>query len=224
MDGYAPLLTASALFVGTHFLMSHPLRAKLIGVAGDKGFQAVYSLVSLISFGWMIWAFRQAPAAEMAWAPSDAIWIASSVISLLASVLFLGSFIGNPVLTQTSGSALIEKQPAGALLVTRHPMMWGFGLWGVAHILVAPRLDNYIFVGSLIFLSLVGAALQDRKKAALDPQGWAHWVSRTSYWPRLSQLPRIGIRLWLAAIAFWLVATWAHNIFGAYGAGVYRWL
>jgi uncharacterized membrane protein len=103
-------------------------------------------------------------------------------------------------------------------------MMWGFALWGVAHILVAPRIDNFIFVGSIIFLALVGAAGQDRKKATLGGDSWNHWVAHTSYWPRLSQLPRIGIRLWLAGIAFWLVATWAHGYFGAYGAGIYRWL
>jgi hypothetical protein len=58
----------------------------------------------------------------------------------------------------------------------------------------------------------------------LGGDGWQHWVSRTSYLPRLSQLGGIGIRIWLAGIAFWLVATWAHNFFGAYGAGIYRWL
>jgi uncharacterized membrane protein len=224
MDGYASLVTACALFVGTHFFMSHPLRGRLIGALGQNGFMGFYSLVSLATLGWMIWVYRQAPTSEMMWAPSDAVWIVSSLLTLLASVLFVGSFIGNPVLTQASGDALAAQAPSGALQVTRHPMMWGFALWGVAHILAAPRTDAFIFVGSIIFLALVGAAGQDKKKAAADADGWTLWVSRTSYWPRLSQLGRIGIRIWLAGIALWLVATWAHNFFGAYGAGIYRWL
>jgi uncharacterized membrane protein len=224
MDGYASLITACALFVGTHFLMSHPLRARMVARLGENGFAGVYSLVSLATFGWMIWAYRQAPMGEMVWNVGDAIWVVASLLTLLASVLFLGSFFGNPVLSQTSGEALISKQPGGALLVTRHPMMWGFALWGVAHVLIAPRADSFIFVGSIIFLALAGAAGQDRKKAALGGDGWSHWVANTSYWPRLLQLPKVGLRLWLAGIALWLVASWSHNFFGAYGAGLFRWL
>jgi uncharacterized membrane protein len=224
MNGYASLITACALFVGTHFIMSHPARGRMVGAFGDKGFQGVYSLVSLVTFGWMIWVYRQAPTSEMAWPATDIIWIVASVLTLLASILFLGSFIGNPVLAPPSDDALAVQEPAGALRVTRHPMMWGFALWGISHILVAPRTDTFILVGSIIFLALVGAAGQDKKKAKLGGDAWNSWVSRTSYWPRLSQLGHIGIRLWLAGLAFWLFATWAHNFFGAYGAGIYRWL
>jgi uncharacterized membrane protein len=146
MDGYASLVTACALFVGTHFFMSHPARGRLVRTFGDKGFQGFYSLVSLLTFGWMIWVYRQAPTSEMAWAPTDVIWIVSSLLTVLASVLFLGSFIGNPVITPPTEEALAAQEPAGALRVTRHPMMWGFALWGIGHILVAPRTDTFILV------------------------------------------------------------------------------
>ena len=56
MSGIAILALASAAFVGTHFLMSHPLRASMVGALGEKGFAGVYTLVSLATFGWMIWA------------------------------------------------------------------------------------------------------------------------------------------------------------------------
>jgi uncharacterized membrane protein len=224
MDGYASLLAACVLFVGTHFIMSHPARARLVNALGAKGFQGFYSLVSLITLGWMIRVYRQAPTSEMMWAPTDVIWVIASLLTVLASALFLGSFFGNPVLATPSDETLAKQEPTGALRVTRHPMMWGFALWGVGHIMVAPRTDAVIFVGSIIFLALVGAAGQDKKKAALGGNGWQQWVSRTSYWPRLSKLGGIGIRVWLAAIGFWLFATWAHNFFGAYGAGIFRWL
>jgi uncharacterized membrane protein len=135
--------------------------------------------------------------------------------------------IRNPAMPNPSpdaGAALAGKTPTGMFLVTRHPMMWSFALWGIGHILVAPRMDNFIFVGAIIFMALVGSWAQDRKKEASLGDGWRAWEGRTSYWPRLSQLPRIGWRLWLAGTALWLVASWAHNVFGAYGAGIYRWL
>lgn len=227
MDGYASLVTACALFVGTHFLMSHPLRARMVSALGPGGFMGAYSLVSLVTFGWMVWTFQQAPTGVSHWAPSDAIWIVASLLTLIASVLFLGSLIGNPALPNpdnNAADALAAKVPTGLFRVTRHPMMWGFALWGVAHILVAPRMENFIFVGSIIFLALAGAAGQDRKKSGLMGSAWQRWQSQTSYWPRLSQLPKAGVRLWLAGFVLWLVASWAHSPLGAPVAGIYRWL
>ncbi len=227
MDGYASLITACSLFVGTHFLMSHPLRSRMVKRFGENGFSGIYSLVSLATFAWMIWTFRQAPTGEDVWVQTDIIWIVSSVLTLLAAIFFLGSLIRNPAFPNPDASAsvaLAAQSPSGMFLVTRHPMMWGFALWGIGHILVAPRTDNFIFVGSIIFLALVGAWAQERKKIAALGDGWRSWQARTSYWPRLTQMGHIGWRLWLAGIALWLVATWAHNFFGAYGAGLFRWL
>lgn len=226
MEGYASLISASAVFVGSHFLMSHPLRPRLVARLGNSGFLGCYSLISFATFGWMIWAFQQAPKGEYLWLPSDVIWGVSSVLTLLAATFFCGSLIRNPALPNPNpdaGKALAAQSPSGMFLVTRHPMMWGFALWGVAHILIAPRTDSFIFVGSIIFLALVGAWAQERKKIAALGDAWRSWQARTSYWPRLSQLGRIGWRLWLVGIALWLIATWAHNFFGAYGAGLFRW-
>ena len=55
------LLVALAAFVGTHFLMSHPLRAAMARALGAAGFMGIYSLVSLATFGWAIMAFRARP-------------------------------------------------------------------------------------------------------------------------------------------------------------------
>jgi uncharacterized membrane protein len=227
MDGYASLVTACALFVGSHFVMSHPARAKLVSLLGARGFQGFYSLVSLAFFGWMIWALMYAPAGPLLWAPTDGVWIAASLLSLLATILFAGSFVGNPVLADPdSGAAkdLASKTPAGMFRVTRHPMMWGFALWGISHILVAPRTENFIFLGSFVFLALAGAAAQDKKKAMQLGDAWQSWQSQTSYWPRLSRLSGVGFRIWLGAILFWLAASWAHGPLGGYAAGIYRWL
>ena len=62
MSGVVMLALASLAFVGTHFIMSHPLRAPLVGRLGEKGFAGFYSLVSLLTFGWMIWAYPEATA------------------------------------------------------------------------------------------------------------------------------------------------------------------
>ena len=44
------LALSGAAFVGTHFAMSHPLRAPMVRSLGERGFTLVYVAVSLITF------------------------------------------------------------------------------------------------------------------------------------------------------------------------------
>ena len=41
------LFGSSILFVGLHFLLSHPLRRPLVQRLGERAFQGVYSLIAL---------------------------------------------------------------------------------------------------------------------------------------------------------------------------------
>lgn len=108
--------------------------------------------------------------------------------------------------------------------MTRHPMMWGFAIWALAHILVAPTGRTLVLAGAIGFLALIGAHLQDRKKQTLMGDGWRAWESKTSYWPRMGALPGIGMGLWAIAIALWLAITWAHIWLAYVPAGIWRWV
>ena len=221
------LIAASIAFVGTHFALSHPLRAPLVGVVGEKGFAGVYSLVGLATFGWMVWAFMAMPRRGMPfWDGSgEVVWAVASVLTVVALALFLGSLRGNPALPAPgAGEGLADKQPTAVFRVTRHPMMWGFALWALAHILVAPTGRTLVLAGAIAFLALVGAHLQDRKKQALMGAGWRAWEGKTSYWPQLGALPGIGIGLWAVAIGLWLAITWAHIALAYVPAGIWRWV
>lgn len=221
------LIAASVAFVGTHFTLSHSLRAALVKALGEKGFSAAYSLVALATFGWMIWAFTTMTRRGAAlWNGSGEVpWAIASLLSIVALALFLGSLRGNPALP---GVVIHPEgaQPAanGVFRVTRHPMMWGFALWAFAHILVAPTGRTLVLAGAIAFLALVGAHLQDRKKETLMGQGWRTWESKTSYWPRLGALPGIGLGLWIVTIVLWLAVTWTHIGLAYVPAGVWRWV
>lgn len=217
------LMLASVAFVGTHFLMSHPMRKELVRIFRANGFLLFYSAVSLVTFGWMVFEFLRAPKGEPIWAPGDVIWAMATVIMLLASILFVGSFVRNPSFPGMPDQMATQK-PFGVFRITRHPMMWGFALWGVAHILVAPRPDNFIFSGAIIFMALVGAKAQEIKKARLVGVEWDAWLRQTSYGLRFGQLGSAGLGPWVAGIALWLGASWAHVYFGGFPAGVFRWL
>jgi uncharacterized membrane protein len=217
------LLAASAAFVGTHFALSHPLRAPLVRAVGEGPFLGLYSLVALVTFGWMIWAFLESPAPDLP-GSGEAGWAIASLLTIVALVLFIGSFRNNPALPDPGGRNSAPETPQGVFAVTRHPMMWGFALWAAAHLILVWSVRTQILAGAILLLALLGSHLQDRKKRKLLGDGWAQWQQRTSYWPRLERLPSVGLGLWAAAIVLWLAVTWAHLPTGGIPAGVWRWV
>lgn len=214
----AGLILALAVFVGTHFLLSHPLRAPLVAKLGATGFQILYTLVAFATLGWVYFAWVDAPRSAYAWTVGEGHWIAATAIMLIASVLLAGSLIGNPALPAPGAKKLTQQRPRGVFAITRHPMMWSFALWALAHALVAPYAASFVLTGAMAFLALVGAMGQDRKKAVVMGEAWQGWTARTSYWPFGGQLSgRIGWgAAWpgrtalLGGIAIWLLASYFH--------------
>jgi uncharacterized membrane protein len=226
------LILALALFVATHLLMSHPLRATMLQTLGDVGFQIAYSLISLATFVWAVFAFRSAPTSAQFWEVGDGLWGVSTLLMLVASILLVGSFIGNPALPQPKAAELATAPARGVFAITRHPMMWSFAIWSLAHILVAPHGKVIILCGAFGLLALAGSLGQDRKKSVLMGESWSNWASRTSFIPFANQASGKsgwssawpGSRIALAGGLLWLIATYGHAWFGIYGAGVWRWL
>ena len=223
---FLSLTAASLTFVGTHFALSHPLRALLVRVADSAGFQVLYSVIAIGTFVWMIRAFAAVgPGGPALWdGMGEGMWIAASVLMLLASVLLAGSFIGNPALPQPRVAKLAAKQVHGVFHVTRHPMMWSFALWALVHILLSPTPRQWVLAGSIGFLALVGAHMQDRKKQASMGEAWEGWEARTTYWPRPLRLARAGLAPWLGGLAIWLAATYGHIHANGVPAGIWRWV
>ncbi|HXR95503.1 MAG TPA: NnrU family protein [Rhizomicrobium sp.] len=239
-----PLIIAAIAFVGTHFLLSHPLRAPLVRGLGERGFSALYSLVALATFAWLVVQYRAAPARPPLWPVDDVLWAIVTVVMLVASILFMGSLIKNPALPNRNlathslaspGAAAkappeVPSQAKGVFAVTRHPMMWAFALWGFCHIAVMPTLANIILCAAIIILALCGASLQDRKKRQLQPQTWLLWEAKTSYWP-FAAIAQGRARFggfrphdWAGGVVIWLAATWAHIPAAHIAAGIWRWL
>lgn len=220
---------AAAAFVGSHFLLSHPLRRPLVRLLGESAFLGLYSLVALVTLGAVSWAYKRAPVTTALWPVGDAIWAFATVVMLAAAILLVGSLVRNPALPGAAASAA-SAQAHGVYAITRHPMMFAFALWGVCHILVYPVPKNIVVALAIIVLALVGAALQDRKKAALDPHGWPAWQARTSYWPFAAmaqgraRVGKFGMHALAGGTLVWLLATWAHGPLAGWAAGIWRWV
>jgi uncharacterized membrane protein len=223
------LLLAAIAFVGTHFLLSHPLRAPLVRVMGEPAFLGVYSVIALATFSWMIVAYRSAPLTALMWEVGSLLWAIVTLLMLIASVLLAGSLVGNPAFPKPGASATAPGAARGVYAVTRHPMLWSFAIWGFAHILVYPTAKTFIVALAIVILSLVGAALQDKKKERLQPDVWPQWERQTSFIPFAAiiagkaRLREFGAIALIGGLIFWLVATWMHIPLSGWRAGVWRW-
>ena len=178
MGALAQVIIAIAAFVGTHLLMSHPLRRPMVARLGERVFQGVYSLVSLVIFGWLIWAMRRVGPEPFLWSPPAWAWLLGGAVMLVAAILFVGSLIGNPALPGMPASA---REPRGVFAITRHPMMWSFALWALVHALVWPQPSVLVLCAGIAFLALAGAAGQDVKKTKLQPDFWPEWRAKTAF-------------------------------------------
>jgi uncharacterized membrane protein len=166
-------------FVGSHFLLSHPLRRWLVEALGERGFLGVYSLIAAATLFGALFAYVSAPRALLFSPPGWAMVIAAPVMAL-ASILLVGSFLGNPALP---GQVPRRKPPAGVFAITRHPMMWAFALWAGVHALVNGDSATVMLALAIGILALVGAHMQDRKKQQTLGLDWTSYMDRTSYWP-----------------------------------------
>jgi uncharacterized membrane protein len=214
----AGLLLSSIAFVGTHFLLSHPLRGPLVRAMGEGPFRGVYSMVALITLGLMVF-FYHAIGREtyLMWNAGDAGWIIGTILMWLAAILFVGSFLGNPALVGAPGP---RGGPSGVLRITRHPMMWSFAIWAAVHMMIIAQFKTVVFDSAIIILALVGAYMQDRKKAGQMGEDWHDWTAQTAFVPFTRGLANPGIVALVGGTLLFLIATWAHPI----PAGIWRWI
>ncbi len=211
-------------FVGSHLLLSHALRAPMVRRFGQGGFMAIYSLVALGTFSFAVIAFGKASPAPQLWDGQGLVpWVIASLLTLVASALFLASLVGNPALPGTDVAGLSTRLPRGVFKVTRHPMMSSFALWGLAHMLVAPSARTIILAGGVTALAVIGSRGQDAKKVALQGNEWRTWMKRTPFLPNPAAFGHLGL-YWVGAVPLWMLLTWAHLKIALIPAGVWIWL
>jgi uncharacterized membrane protein len=115
------------------------------------------------------------------------------------------------------------------LRITRHPMMWGIGLWAILHMAANGDLASLVFFGTFAALALGGAHLIDRKKAAQHGPAWRSFARTTSHVPfrailegRQHVVPaEIGLLPVALAVALWVALIVVHP--WLFGVGVLPW-
>ena len=178
------LVVATAIFLALHFgLSSMALRPRLVASLGEDRFRLVYSLAAGVTLAAMIWAFARAPIAPM-WEPVHGMrWVAIVLMPLACILLVAGVSQRNPTMVAGSFAPAGAAPATGALRITRHPVMWGIGLWGIAHVASAGTVRGFVVFGALAALALLGTERIDIKRAAGEPAAFGRLAAATSNLP-----------------------------------------
>src|SRR3546814_19858839 len=90
---------------------------------GERAFQIVYSVVAVATLILVVQAWRGMPPEPPLWVVDDPLWALASLIVLFASILFMGSLIGNPALPAPGAALAAQAAPRGGVVTTPHPML-----------------------------------------------------------------------------------------------------
>jgi uncharacterized membrane protein len=178
------LVAAAVFFDGIHFFISGTaLRGKIVGVIGERPFQGVFSLMSLIGIVWLSRAYRRAQYVPL-WADISVIRPVALIVMLIAFVFVVLAFT-TPNPTAVGGEALLaENEPAkGIQRITRHPFLWGVVLWSFTHLLLNGDIASVIFFGAFLILAIGGPFSIDRKRKKALGGRWDRFAAVTSNVP-----------------------------------------
>jgi uncharacterized membrane protein len=144
------LIAGLILFFGVHVLSSaRPARQALVERMGEKRYKGIYSLISLIGFALMVVGMSKAPRLEL-WTPPEwgyyaAVWFMPvALISLAASIV-----------------------PSNIRRMTAHPMLWGFTLWALLHLLANGDLASLLLFGAFGLYSVHAMSSQNARGARI---------------------------------------------------------
>lgn len=180
----ARFLGVLAVFLIAHVIPALPaarraLRARL----GAGGFLLAYSALSLLLFAWLIREALFAPFIPLWFVGPWGHWVAVLLVPLALMLLGASALAPNPL-----SIAFVDRpfDPAapGAVAITRHPVLWGLCLWGLAHVPANGHLVGLILFGSLGVFAFIGMAVtEDRRREILGESAWLALAAPTSVLP-----------------------------------------
>ncbi len=177
-------LAVLAVFLIAHVIPTLPaVRRWLQGRLGEGGFIGAYSLLSLLLFAWLLREALLARYAPLWFAGPWSYWFALVLVPLALFLLGSGALAPNPLSIAFVTRPFRPATP-GAVAFTRHPILWGLGLWGLAHVPANGHAVGLMLFGSLGAFALIGmGAVESRRRAALGEDQWQALAGPTSLLP-----------------------------------------
>ena len=181
------LILGLVLFLGVHSVrvFAEDWRTNTRARLGENAFKGVYSVVSVLGFGLIIWGFGQARLQPVVvWTPPVGMRHLASLLTLLAFVSLAAAYV--------PGNAIKAR--------LHHPMVLAVKVWALGHLLANGTLADVLLFGSFLLwavLSFKAARGRDRAAGTTYPAG---------------TLAGTGIAV-VVGVAAWLgFALWAHGV------------
>jgi uncharacterized membrane protein len=182
------LLLGLILFLGIHStrIFAPTWRERQIARFGAGGWKGLYTLLSLIGFGLILWGYGEARTSPMVlWNPPVAMRHVAALLTLLAFTLIVAAYVPRNHLKAKIG----------------HPMYAGVKLWAFAHLLANGTLADALLFGGFLAWSVLGFVSSRKRDRAAGVTYPAGEVVRTV------MVLVIGIAAW-AGFALWAHGAW----------------
>lgn len=179
------LILGLVLFLGVHSVrvFAEDWRTNTRARLGENAFKGVYSVVSVLGFGLIIWGFGQARLQPVVvWTPPVGMRHLASLLTLLAFVSLAAAYV--------PGNAIKAK--------LHHPMVLAVKTWALAHLISNGNLADVLLFGSF----LLWAVFDFRAARQRDRAQGTSYASGT--------LAGTGIAVVLGLVAWAVFAFWAH--------------
>lgn len=188
------LLVLWLAFAVTHSGVTHgPVRSWICARLGERVYQALYSVIALVIFVPLVGTyFANKHAGAELWDLGEG--------PVLRWIIYIGMGVALVLVV----SALVRPSPAsvipgdptphGVQRITRHPMMMGFALLGLLHLVGNGFASDLVFFGGITVYSLVGAWHQDQRKLAEGPPGFRAFWEATPFLPFTGRGTLQGLR------------------------------
>jgi len=175
------LIAGLVLFLGIHStqLFAPGVRQSVIDTKGANAWKGIYTLISLLGFGLLIWGYGQARFDNtFFYAPPT--WFSHIQLLLMLPAMVLLAASQLPV-------GLIKKK-------LKNPQLIAVKIWAIGHLLVNGDLANWLLFGSfLIWAVLLVINIKKRGQTFPDQTSSAADILAVV----------IGVAIW-AIFAFWL--------------------
>lgn len=142
------ILIGAVIFLGVHFIimLSPATRASLEARFGEGPWKGVFSLISAVGLGLMIWGLYRAYGTEE-W--GDLLYVPGAWTRHAAMLLVLVGFI---LIGSSHGKGYLKSW-------VRQPMSIGIGLWALAHLLANGERPAVYFFGVFLILAALDIVL-----------------------------------------------------------------
>jgi len=155
------LILGLAIFLAAHSvrIVAEDWRIRQIERLGPNGWKGIYTIVSLIGFGLMVWGYgltRQSPVD---------VWMPPLWTRHLAALLTLPAFL-------LLAAAYVPRNRVKSTL--HHPMILGVKIWALSHLVANGRLGDLVLFGAFLLWAVLdfrAARQRDRKLGTQYPGG-----------------------------------------------------